>query len=526
MGLNDDAGRATGSLNWSDSRKSLTTTQMLEDFRCLFETTRDNYPFLWSKARYEGYDWLTHEPESKQSILQADTDRQFARAIYRMVRLLNNGHTTVAGESGVRSDLGNPAQRWVQEARKTTPEKAAYWAAVAGPRYESGWFTGREPFAAVYNAGEYVVVGVSPTPVTSRSVSLGSRVVAINGQPVHEFVARQRGESWLKYDPLRGRVYMNRLLLPQDRNHLEVELSTAEGSIVNADLPALVEPWPDPYCWPPQYEGHASGSAVYASIIRGRVGYVQLRQMSSNLEDAVAIRTFLKQAKDLPALVIDIRGNWGGSDLFWIQNVFGRLSPTSAQLPLRFAWRSGRRTKEFLESKIESLAAVGFGSDLLPQVDPRTYPGLPVEIRSPAFGGLIDGAIPLQPTDSINYRGRVFVLVDDGVFSAAETFAAFCKASGWATLVGECTGGDGIGFDPSTLTLPNSGMYILYSTTLGLNPDWSVNEQVHTRPDVLVERAPEDLLRYLRVCAAGPLPGPDPLWDTTLRECLRLALGA
>jgi C-terminal processing protease CtpA/Prc len=127
--------------------------------------------------------------------------------------------------------------------------------------------------------------------------------------------------------------------------------------------------------------------------------------------------------------------------------------------------------------------------------------------------------------DSVNYGGRVFVLVDDGVFSSAETFAAFCKESGWATLVGECTGGDGIGFDPSTLTFPNSGMYILYSTTLGLNPDWSVNEQLHTRPDVLIERAPGDLLRYIQLQSAGPLPGPDPSWDTALRECLRRALG-
>lgn len=44
------------------------------------------------------------------------------------------------------------------------------------------------------------------------------------------------------------------------------------------------------------------------------------------------------------------------------------------------------------------------------------------------------------------------------VYSASESFAVFCQETGFATLVGSPTGGDGIGaLDPVFLQLPNSG---------------------------------------------------------------------
>jgi len=69
-------------------------------------------------------------------------------------------------------------------------------------------------------------------------------------------------------------------------------------------------------------------------------------------------------------------------------------------LPMRFAWRSGRETHEFLESKIDSLSAVGLSRDLLRVEDPRSYPHAPPETHSDAFGGLVDAVVPLPPAGS------------------------------------------------------------------------------------------------------------------------------
>jgi hypothetical protein len=494
---------------------------MLDDFQCLFEVVRDNFPFLWSKARSEGYDWLARRSEFEQAVLQADNDAGFAAAMHRAVRSLNNGHTMLVGAQCVRYDLANPAGRWAEEARKTTPERAGYWASQTGASYDSGCFSGTEPFAAIYLSGDYVVAGVSPDPRVAGKVQPGWKVLALNDEDVHAFAEGQRGRWWLKYDPLRGKVYLSRLTLPRSGEFFLATFETAEGAQTAAELPQSVDQWPDPYRWPPEYAGQATGSVIYTAVLEGRAGYLQVKGMGATPSEIEAIRAFLDQTRALPSLIIDIRGNGGGSDLFWMHNLYGLLASDSAVAPFRFAWRSGRRTGEFLESKLDSLVTVGLSRDLLSPIDPSSCREGPPELRTGAFGGLLDVGLPLPPAGKCGYRGKIFVLVDDGVFSASETFAAFCRSSGWATLVGEVTGGDGIGFDASSLALPNSGMYIRYATTMGLNPDWTVNEQEHTRPDILVERSAEDLVRYLRACSSVSGLSPDPSWDPALEECLK-----
>lgn len=92
------------------------------------------------------------------------------------------------------------------------------------------------------------------------------------------------------------------------------------------------------------------------------------------------------------------------------------------------------------------------------------------------------------------FSGRFWLLVGPRVYSASEYFAVFCKDTGFATLVGQTTGGDGIGRNPLVCVLPNSGIVYQFSTEHGLNLDGSSNEAVGTAPDIEVP-AGEDVLQ-------------------------------
>lgn len=46
-------------------------------------------------------------------------------------------------------------------------------------------------------------------------------------------------------------------------------------------------------------------------------------------------------------------------------------------------------------------------------------------------------------------KGKLWMLVNENVYSSSEYAAMFTKATGFATLVGRTTGGDGIGFRTS-----------------------------------------------------------------------------
>ena len=97
------------------------------------------------------------------------------------------------------------------------------------------------------------------------------------------------------------------------------------------------------------------------------------------------------------------------------------------------------------------------------------------------------------------FHGRVWLLVGPMVYSASESFAVFCQATGFAALVGSRTGGDGIGaLDPVMMRLPNSGILIQYTMMYGLNPDGSSSEEAGTTPDILSPAGEPALVTALR----------------------------
>lgn len=58
--------------------------------------------------------------------------------------------------------------------------------------------------------------------------------------------------------------------------------------------------------------------------------------------------------------------------------------------------------------------------------------------------------------------------------------------TGFATLVGERTGGDGMGDDPAICVLPNSGYLFRFTKEMGLTSDGTSNFEHKTEPDIKV----------------------------------------
>lgn len=99
---------------------------------------------------------------------------------------------------------------------------------------------------------------------------------------------------------------------------------------------------------------------------------------------------------------------------------------------------------------------------------------------------------------TIQSDAKRWVLVSRCVYSASEQFTCFCKQTGWATVVGEQTGGDGLGENPILLLLPDSGLLLEFSNTVGENPDGSMDVE-GTAPDILLPSySVYDLIEMIR----------------------------
>lgn len=195
-------------------------------------------------------------------------------------------------------------------------------------------------------------------------------------------------------------------------------------------------------------------------------------------KDRDGIYDFLKQVKDYTAILIDIRGNGGGTDQYWSQNLIPPLTNQTLTTKNYLLFRGGEYEVPFVKSK-------GLNLQDLKSVPPSDRSGFPPEAEE-HFRYAYPIIKTIKPDRPVGFRGKIFLLVDRGVYSSSESFAAFSKASGWATLIGERTGGDGIGIDPLLFSLPNSGYVIRIPSDMGLNADGSSNDEKKTEPDIAV----------------------------------------
>ena len=73
--------------------------------------------------------------------------------------------------------------------------------------------------------------------------------------------------------------------------------------------------------------------------------------------------------------------------------------------------------------------------------------------------------------------------IPDPVYSSSDNFACFCKDTGWATLVGQTTGGDGLHSMPVLAPLKNTGILFRFSGAAGEGPGGIPNAIQGVEPD-------------------------------------------
>lgn len=218
-----------------------------------------------------------------------------------------------------------------------------------------------------------------------------------------------------------------------------------------------------------------------------QVAYLQIKSMVEYEQDDERIAGFLQGIRDYPYLVIDIRGNSGGSDLTWINKLVSPL----LQEPITYTRHAALRGGDL------GLNYWGFDRNLLPLNNLPDAPNYPPELFTD-FRYAIKSAMTLA-SQGTGFGGKIYLLIDGGVSSASEGFAMFAKSTGWATLVGQHTGGDGGGSTPILFKLPRSGLVVRMRLEMTLNPDGSSNAEHGTTPDIVVPAGGDALSMTLQL---------------------------
>lgn len=201
-------------------------------------------------------------------------------------------------------------------------------------------------------------------------------------------------------------------------------------------------------------------------------------------EDTSIIDIFFDTIKDYDGLIIDIRGNSGGDIEYWEKLIVSKLIKSPVEYVNYIAYKDGEYQRDFVEnySRLKKID----------KLDKENLKNAPEELYD-EFKLFKKEEKKIKPKDSTKYQGDIFLLVDGEVYSSAEAFASFCKNTGFATVIGEVTGGDGIGSDSVVCSLPNSGYVFTFSQEMGMTKDGRCNYEFRTSPDYVVNAKTEDL---------------------------------
>ena len=198
----------------------------------------------------------------------------------------------------------------------------------------------------------------------------------------------------------------------------------------------------------------------------------------------------LTKYPDTENVIFDIIGNTGGSTFYW-EDVLVEPFGGSNEYSCRQYFKSSELIDQFMP------AGSSYPVDGLDNV-PKWVKDYGLD-RYYEFSTVT----PQNGTDTTYNDIKRWVLVDGRVFSAAEWFVYFCKKTGWATVVGYKTLGDGMGATPLLLLLPDSGLLVRFSYVAAENDRGECDAVKGTVPDLICVKNDTPINKCLEAIRAG-----------------------
>jgi len=445
-----------------DPEKKFAVEQLKDDFVLLRNALEEGHGGLY---RYTPKEELDQQFESIfRNIDQPLTEIEFLRLLFPLIANINDGHTGINPSSSYRSYLENEPI--------LLPFKMKFIHKKA--------FLYRN-----YSQDEDLALGGEVISINERLFSdVLERMLAVLSSDGHIQTSKYRRlEStvlfWELYNLLFGKTTSYSITYKSPNNN-ELKKIEVKG-LRRKELTSIFEArYPDAAKNPPPIELEYRGDIAILTIRTFGGGAYQRAKISYPGFMKKSFREF--EEKNIKALIIDLRNNGGGSDLFG-KILFAYL--TDKQFTYYKHLRVKKKELSFLDHTDVPPEERKLPDNRFKKNDSGTYDLL----GHPNLG--IQN--PIKPT----FKGKVYVMINGASFSASGECTSLIHFYKKAKFVGEECGagyyGNTSGFMPR-LTLPDTGIQVRiplvkysmavsgYAPDRGIIPDYSVSP---TMKDVL-----------------------------------------
>ncbi|MFW9816381.1 MAG: S41 family peptidase [Candidatus Thorarchaeota archaeon] len=452
--------------------EDMTKQDWLDDLEALFSLMRDNNPYLSMKERLLGYSWLDLFDEYRNRIESSHSSEDYLEVIFDAVQSLQNAHSAVIDPERLEGFYD------VKYYCETSPFSDIFSDELK--KYYQYWKPIFDKFlmkrnslnydaSAWYSNGEYLIEAGHGN--WEEKYGRHSRVIAVNDKPIDEVVMECYEKAIFNWDFKRKKFYLFRITPrcfgPDDVFTIQTRSGEEKKVVFETSFDFS-------YSFHTVYPIERLETKVWPEK---KAGYVRIGDFSDDMEkdDKIILQEFYKKVEKFDLIIIDVRGNQGGSYGPWMRNVIAPLSRDKLSSKMHLAFRSGDYVDMF-----RKVADVG---DI---VTKDSFENLPTEVLIDDFT-IYDYTQTVEPAREIDFKGRIIVLIDAITFSATDAFALFCKETGFAKLYGIPSGGDGISDSPIYYILPNSKLLVRFTPGMGIDYTGHANEEVCVHPDVYHE---------------------------------------
>lgn len=481
----------------------LSAKEKSEDFEYAYNILKDNFPFFDTEKKMIGFDWLEHKKEFEDEIKNTKNDTEFFDKIYKIFFLVQNPHTYIVDPQYysylVQTYNGYGSSAWGNVLNNSkTQGKYKYWTKLLKNKYEIYYI----PVYFKYVEGKYVACK------NSFGIPEGYILRKVNNIDADKYVKGLIDRRYLYYDYKKNKPYVRNLDIISDKDEdISFTFESSEGKELKMKLKT------QKYTSDTS-DNYSEDDVVSTKILdKNKTAYIKVTSMASDCKKYYSkMVDFYKEIKDYPNLIIDIRGNGGGADLFWKNNIVSPLISSSLTSKNYILFKNGSYIKPFLDYTI--------GSGSITSINDMPC----LNKYKNKFWGFVSLNNTVSAGDAVGFKGRIYLLVDGRVYSSAESFASFAKDTKFAFLIGTATGG-GMGVNPAVAKLPNSGLVFNFAISCALNSDGSINEETHTKPDVYAEETYSDFLKSNEWMKTNKSHDINP-YDTVLNEALKIIKAA
>lgn len=313
----------------------------------------------------------------------------------------------------------------------------------------------------------------------------------IDGTPVDEFILNNISIWKINYDFIADKPFRNSVVFDNNDGQKKVGLLIEDNFGNDTEQTAFIN-WQSEiavgysFLSDESRQNKQNCNFYFFSDTQRDLCYIRLDEMNgegSELETAVSSIT-----DDTKNIILDLRRNPGGYISFARENVYPPIFSRSAYIETTSAVVKSKYNKKIFDNRFDSnnmgeLTVVS-GSET-----EKIY------------------SVSANYTGNSAHSCNVFILVSHNTASAADELTAAAKYCKTAVIIGENTGGEGIGLNSSVIIpLKTSGLYLRYNAAASDNPDGSINSIYGTSPDHYQELTEDGYFTCRKELALGNDP--------------------